>query len=862
MARAPWSRRAPYPYDARIGGANGLGLMLISGEDGQLVAVKSKPLDAAPATYQYETQQPFLERTYVLRDLFDGMGQQAQPTGTPRRYHFAIDLDTSVNGHTMLGPLFHAETVAVGEPIKQIIVAQHEGLPTVFALAGNLVVRRVSDNSWTTSLTLGGGSQVNQAVRFRPAGLDDTRPTIIAPEVLPPASLNKAYAYRLTASGGTGPYSWGIAVGHLPAGLTLAVSTGIISGTPTAISSTAFQVRALDANRMLTAADLALRVEATAQPLGVVTIGLQEEAKLAEAYTIQLQARGGTAPYTWAVTTGTLPTGLALEAATGIISGTPTAQTSDPTPTITVRATDAVAATAFADIAIRVRLPNDDYLYLASTASNLHVYDGSVWSAAAAWAGPPDALANWVAVLGKEFWVMWGNKLAKAEANPMERDNYAGAILLGGEDGTYLTTSGGALVAFKEDGLFTVNQDGSAQNILPALIDDRVTDNGQGTAFWIDSLWIPIGNALYRMRQDGSLTPVGTEQLLENASEVRGRITCSAGHNTWCNYEGLFNPITGNSYLLKYGSWVEASNTDDEAQSVSRFRPAHHGALKKWADKQVTTMTIVTAADLGTTNDRLYAGFADGTIEWCTLPRYNPSPLTDSGTEFTDQTGYLYFPLHDASFAADTKNFRGWSVFGPALSNLLSAQISYRVDPQGGFTTLSDADLNAVTYTADGQRFDVPGATLIGRTIEFRLELSRGSASANTSPLVYGVAIHEQLRPAFVLEWMLNVDARTNVTRHDGASERRSPDTIRDALRVACASYTPTTVLLPDGAEEEMGFLDYREEMKSYDHRWGLGWDLSVRAMQYRTLSSIAQAQGLSYGSLEVYSYQELEGIL
>jgi hypothetical protein len=37
-----------------------------------------------------------------------------------------------------------------------------------------------------------------------------------------------------------------------------------------------------------------------------------------------LVAAGGTTPYSWSVTAGTLPAGLSLDAATGVISGTPT----------------------------------------------------------------------------------------------------------------------------------------------------------------------------------------------------------------------------------------------------------------------------------------------------------------------------------------------------------------------------------------------------------------------------------------------------------------------------------------------------------------------------------------------------------
>ena len=76
-------------------------------------------------------------------------------------------------------------------------------------------------------------------------------------------------------------------------------------------------------------------------PLAVATPSLTTGA-VGTAYTQTLTATGGTAPYTWSVSSN-LPTGLSLNAGSGVISGTPTvAGTSD----ITVKVTDAKGATA------------------------------------------------------------------------------------------------------------------------------------------------------------------------------------------------------------------------------------------------------------------------------------------------------------------------------------------------------------------------------------------------------------------------------------------------------------------------------------------------------------------------------------
>ncbi|MEW6211010.1 MAG: putative Ig domain-containing protein [Acidobacteriota bacterium] len=72
------------------------------------------------------------------------------------------------------------------------------------------------------------------------------------------------------------------------------------------------------------------------------------------AFTHQLTATGGTAPYTWSITSGSLPQGLSLNSTSGVISGTPTTAGSS---TFTVQVTDAQSRTAQKVITINVSPP-------------------------------------------------------------------------------------------------------------------------------------------------------------------------------------------------------------------------------------------------------------------------------------------------------------------------------------------------------------------------------------------------------------------------------------------------------------------------------------------------------------------------
>ncbi|MBB6257829.1 uncharacterized protein YhjY with autotransporter beta-barrel domain [Xanthomonas arboricola] len=146
-------------------------------------------------------------------------------------------------------------------------------------------------------------------------------PIVVAPSALPAATRGTAYSQTLSASGGTAPYTYALASGTLPAGITLA-SNGTLSGTATVEGTFNFTVTATDAGSFtgnqaytLTVAGPNLVLPASTLPAG--TAG--------QAYFAAITpATGGTAPYTYALTGGVLPAGVVVDAATGALSGTPT----------------------------------------------------------------------------------------------------------------------------------------------------------------------------------------------------------------------------------------------------------------------------------------------------------------------------------------------------------------------------------------------------------------------------------------------------------------------------------------------------------------------------------------------------------
>jgi hypothetical protein len=138
---------------------------------------------------------------------------------------------------------------------------------------------------------------------------------------LPDGTIGVAYSETVTALGGIVPYTWSISGGSLPDGLNLNSSTGEISGTPTKDGTFDFTVKVADSGTPVQEATKLFTI--IIAPLEIITTSLSN-GNVGTPYNATLQAQGGNLPYTWSISSGSLPDDLNLNGGTGGISGTPT----------------------------------------------------------------------------------------------------------------------------------------------------------------------------------------------------------------------------------------------------------------------------------------------------------------------------------------------------------------------------------------------------------------------------------------------------------------------------------------------------------------------------------------------------------
>ncbi|MCX7170528.1 MAG: CHRD domain-containing protein [Proteobacteria bacterium] len=213
------------------------------------------------------------------------------------------------NAHTTANPggEIRSQIVAATLKMGNATLSGANEVPAVTTAASgtgimvlNSITKLVYGNLSTTGIT-GTAAHVHEAAAAANGAvvvpLTLTSPPSTLVPIISTASLangvvGSAYSQTLTATGGFTPYTWAVANGALPAGLSLSTA-GVISGTPTAAGSSSFTVRVTDSATAAATATQALSLTTAAAPVTAVSFSTQIQPILTANCTSGCHSPGG-----------------------------------------------------------------------------------------------------------------------------------------------------------------------------------------------------------------------------------------------------------------------------------------------------------------------------------------------------------------------------------------------------------------------------------------------------------------------------------------------------------------------------------------------------------------------------------------
>ena len=211
----------------------------------------------------------------------------------------------------------------------------------------------VSDSTYPTTQT------VTRNLGVRTTSLLTITTSAVLPKCKKGVGMNPVV---LQAGGGASPYTWSVVEGHMPSGIVLTPETSELSGIAEDRGDFIFTIKVMDSGYDTAQKEFFCHVS---DDLTIATGAIPDGAS-GENYNFTLEGKGGLPPYTWRIKSGTLPSGMSFNGATGTISGKPTTRQIYP---FTVEVSDNDTPAQTAEMTYIIKMLDELYIY-TQTISN------------------------------------------------------------------------------------------------------------------------------------------------------------------------------------------------------------------------------------------------------------------------------------------------------------------------------------------------------------------------------------------------------------------------------------------------------------------------------------------------------------